>query len=576
MKGIIVTRWDDKLGIVVEGKYPPTLNISEDHMMRIFTTHAMGGGEAGFLSMMVENINIASYYTGLPKEGSSQYYVALILEKDEAGNPDLFEEALIETANNLIPQVKNPAFSEILKENFFKLPQLLEISTDMRYANIFRNERRSKALQKLSYGVCTLEELQKWLSDQFDEEILDLDNVLLPFDKNNMIRQFTITKEDNEEIDCVFLVKDVFIMRSPAEKLYKMAKDGSVPEMKKIFNEYIETVEDYFKEYKLDDEDNKNIAAIMADPDLNYLMSVLRENYREKNELIETLNKSADEVDKLINTLKQNDIIQIYTRKKTKDNIIVLKCDIKFPEFFPEYLIDSIRRRWMEEDIEQELALAHLELLKGVFKGEEELALEEIEEEEGLIAAEEMGKGPVEVPLKAETEKIEEVKIPSEYREEKREEVAEPVAPTLSDEEIFKMTSEVNTLRAKAKTLLSKKEYEDALVTINKAIGLSEKLVEAGNTKFKKRIKKFENVVETLNRLIEKKQRKEEEEVVDKSALMSERTKILADADDAFTSNEFESAIELLEKAIDITNKLGEDPSEIQAMVDNIKSHLNT
>ena len=40
MKGILVSRWDDKLGIVVEGKYPPTLEISEDHMMRIFTTHA--------------------------------------------------------------------------------------------------------------------------------------------------------------------------------------------------------------------------------------------------------------------------------------------------------------------------------------------------------------------------------------------------------------------------------------------------------------------------------------------------------------------------------------------------------
>ena len=195
MKGILVTRWDDKLGIVVEGKYPATLEISEDHMMRIFTTHAMGGGEAGFLSMMVEDINIASYYTGLPKEGSSQYYIALILDKDEADNADQFEEALIETTNNLLPEIKSPAFSEILKRNFFKIPQLLEMTEEMRYANIFKNEKRVKVLQKLGYGATTLDEVQKWLSDQFEEEILDLENVLLPFEKNKMILKLKVETE---------------------------------------------------------------------------------------------------------------------------------------------------------------------------------------------------------------------------------------------------------------------------------------------------------------------------------------------------------------------------------------------
>jgi len=277
MKGILVTRWDDKLGIVVEGKYPATLEISEDHMMRIFTTHAMGGGEAGFLSMMVEDINIASYYTGLPKEGSSQYYIALILDKDEADNADQFEEALIETTNNLLPEIKSPAFSEILKRNFFKIPQLLEMTEEMRYANIFKNEKRVKVLQKLGYGATTLDEVQKWLSDQFEEEILDLENVLLPFEKNKMILKLKVeTGENNEELDCVFLIKDAFIMRSPAEKLYKMAKEGAIPEMGKIFKEYIKEVEDYFREYKLDDKDNIEIANLISDPDLNYLISILR------------------------------------------------------------------------------------------------------------------------------------------------------------------------------------------------------------------------------------------------------------------------------------------------------------
>ncbi|MHA1230192.1 MAG: hypothetical protein ACTSPQ_06055 [Candidatus Helarchaeota archaeon] len=566
MKGIIVTRWDDKLGIVVEGKYPPTLSLSEDHMMRIFTTHALGGGQAGFLSMMVENINIASYYTGLPKEGSSQYYVALILDPEEAENPDQLEEALIETANNILPEVKSPAFSEILRKNFFKIPKLIEITQEMRYANIFKNDKRVKALQKLSYGAATIDEVQKWLSDQFEEEILDLENILLPFEKNNMIRKFTITKEDGEELDCIFLVKDVFVMRSPAEKIFKMSKTEENPDIKKIFEQYIKDVEEYFLEYKLDDKDNMEIAKVMADPELNYLVSLLREKYYRKDELPQVLNMTEEETESLLNILKQNKIIKSYKDKKN-DEYIFLLCDVQFPTFFPEYLIDAIRRRWMEKDIEQEVALAHLELLKSVFKGEEEIIMEAVE-----IAEEEVEetKAPIKVPLKAETEKLEEVSIPSEFKEREEQKAA---VVEMTDEEIFRITSEINTLRARTKTLLSKKEYEPALESINKAIELSKKLVAAGHAEFNKRIKKFEEVVETLNRLIAK---KEKGVKVDRKTLIDKKAKVLEEADIAFTQNKFEDAIKLLEKAIEISNQLGEDASEIQAMIDNIKTHLSS
>ena len=79
-KGAILVRWDDKLGIVLEARYPETLRINENQLMRIFTTHAMGGGLSGFLTMNIENLSVASYYSGLPPEGQDQYYLALILD----------------------------------------------------------------------------------------------------------------------------------------------------------------------------------------------------------------------------------------------------------------------------------------------------------------------------------------------------------------------------------------------------------------------------------------------------------------------------------------------------------------
>ena len=172
-KGLIMVRWDDKVGIVAEGKYPDSLVISEDQMMRIFTTHAMGGGEAGFLTMMIEGLNIASYYTGLPEEGKDQFYLALILNDDE--NPDAFEEALTETLQLLIPIRKKPEFKSVLSQSYKKVGKYLKLTEEQRFSFIFKSANRTLLLKKLTEGAVPKEVLRKWLGDRIGDEILDLD-----------------------------------------------------------------------------------------------------------------------------------------------------------------------------------------------------------------------------------------------------------------------------------------------------------------------------------------------------------------------------------------------------------------
>ena len=94
-EGIITCRWDDRLGVVLESKYPEdiTQGLVDDDLLTIFSTHAMSES-AGILSMRIKRFSIVSYYTGIPEsEEESQYFVALILSENE--NPNSFEESLI-------------------------------------------------------------------------------------------------------------------------------------------------------------------------------------------------------------------------------------------------------------------------------------------------------------------------------------------------------------------------------------------------------------------------------------------------------------------------------------------------
>ncbi|MHA1650928.1 MAG: hypothetical protein ACTSYB_12100, partial [Candidatus Helarchaeota archaeon] len=418
----------------------------------------MGGGEASFLSMSIENLYIASYYTGLPEEGRSQYYVALLLDEDE--NADIYEEPLIEVTPLLIAHVKDKYFDKFLAKQFEDIQKLTKMTEEQRYAMIHRDDRRILILRKLGLGAIQKDELRKWLSDQLGEEVLDLDALLSPFFKTQMIEELPVETMDGSTTKCIFLIKDVFSMRCPVEKFYTMGKDGKAPlEMKQVFEIYKNKVDEFFKDYKLSDEDSKQIAEIAADPNHYNLITILRNNYVEINQLPDIYEKNLDEIMPFINELKRYNIVD-EIKDKRGNRWIFLKTDIVFPTFFPEYIIDSIRRRWMEKDITQNLALRHLELLKSVYRGEEEEFLEEI----GV---------PLEKPEEA---------IPAEAlltTPTKKEPSAAPTK-TLSDEELFKLVERVNFLRKEAKIDLDNKDREAAYEKLQEAIKITKDLIAAG------------------------------------------------------------------------------------------------
>jgi len=362
--GIITCRWDDRLGVVLEAKYPDdiTQGLVDDDLLTIFSTHAMSES-AGILAMRIKRFSIISYYTGIPEtEEESQYFVALVLGENE--NPTSFEESLTEIAKMVIESVGKPGFDDFYVECFDRVSKMKEITEEQRYAFIFRDEVRNLMLDKLADGSMTKDGLAKWLSKEVEREVTDIDGLLAPLLKTDLVTELNISKGKKVSLEYVFLLRDVALIRTPHIELFKAAKAGQMsPELK---DPYQKAVEKFFKTYRIDSKDSRNIAEFISNPDTYDIIRVLRDGYMTREEIPAKIGREMGNLDRNLKRLADDDIILPLKDKKQRVWILLLS-DIQAITFFPEYMVDVIRRRWKEGTIAKEIALKHLELLRAEY-----------------------------------------------------------------------------------------------------------------------------------------------------------------------------------------------------------------
>ena len=363
-EGIITCRWDDRLGVVLEAKYPEDIvsGLTDDDLLTIFSTHAMSEA-AGILSMRIKRFSICSYYTGIPEsEEESQFFVALVLGENE--NPSSFEESLTEIAQMIIDSFGKPGFDDFYVECFDRVSKMKEISEEQRYAFIFRDEVRNLMLTKLTDGSMTKEGLAKWLSKEVEREVTDIDGLLAPLLKTELVTELNISKGKKVSLEYVFLLRDVALIRTPHVEIFKAAKSGQMAvELKE---KYIKKVEKFFKEYRISAQDAKVIAEFISNPDTYDMIKVLREGYMTREEIAPKIGREMPNLDRYLKKLAEEDIILPIKDKKQRVWIFLLS-DIQAITFFPEYMVDVIRRRWKEGTIAKEIALKHLELLRAEY-----------------------------------------------------------------------------------------------------------------------------------------------------------------------------------------------------------------
>jgi hypothetical protein len=293
--------------------------------------------------------------------------VFLILNKDQ--QIDSYKEQFIEFSMFILKLVDKDEFPELFLNIIDNFSFLEPLSDEQRFAAIYNNEIREQFLKRLAEGPISQAELLDWLEKTYNMVFTDVQGLLSPFVKTNLIKQTFENTQAKKKEAFFFLIKDVYLFRIPPKEILDACKKGKLPVLSEFSKDYQEEVVQYFEEYELTPADITKISLLLAIPNLYKIIKLLREYVYEMDELridfLERFNYLPSNFNYLLNLLEQNEIIKVF--KKEKKKIYVLKTDIQFQLFFPEYLVDNIRKAWRENELSKKIALKHLSMLRDEY-----------------------------------------------------------------------------------------------------------------------------------------------------------------------------------------------------------------
>lgn len=372
-KGYVITKWTEDQGLIVYHSYPDSLTVDLDDMMRIFYAHITGAGEAGNVLVRLEKAkaNVSSYFTGI--ESATPLMINLILELGE--DPEMFGEAVISEVNkNILLYIRKMTenvgesyeitkeLTGYMKDALLLLERLKNLSKEQRMAQIFSSARARTILEMLQERAYSRGELRSLIEEKTGRYITNLEIALDPFIKTDIIKQDWI--EGDSDIT-LFLLSDFTIMRFPAEKLIENAKK-KLP-TPGLATKYMEEVSRFFSTYEPNFEDNLKVALSMINPDKYDFITLFRERAYPLNKIPKGPGESFDEIRKFLKSLEEDKILTLIKDETGMDWVFLLTDPVAYT-FYPEYLIDNIRKDISEKKIKKNTAIKHLELLEQVYK----------------------------------------------------------------------------------------------------------------------------------------------------------------------------------------------------------------
>ncbi|MHA1820404.1 MAG: hypothetical protein ACTSVC_08030, partial [Promethearchaeota archaeon] len=207
--GLVIMKWDERLGTDVTAKYPEETELSPSTLMQIYSQHEFSG-ESGFVSLISGGINIASYYTG----PESNYYIILLLELDE--DADIYEEGLADVSRQILMNLDNDVYKKLIPSLFQRISVYPKLDDSQRLALLYQTEIKRMVIQRLrEEAAVTKAELTVWLKDKYASGFFDIESILLGMIKVGIIKVASVKGMASE---IVFLVRDILISRVPPVK----------------------------------------------------------------------------------------------------------------------------------------------------------------------------------------------------------------------------------------------------------------------------------------------------------------------------------------------------------------------
>jgi hypothetical protein len=371
--GYIITEWTEDQGLVVKLSYPEDLKIDLDDMMRIFYAHITGAGEAGNVLVRLEKArsNVSSYFTGM--QSDMPVMINLMLELGE--DPEMFGEAVLQQVNHDVMLYLRQMSTNVaqsyelvktlklyLRNTLILLDRLKNLSKEQRLAQIYTSEKARTILEALQEKPLSRRELQGIIEDKLQKIVPNIEYILDPFIKTGLLMQDWV--EGSTDIT-LFLLTDFTIFRAPVSKLVEDAKKNMpTPE---VASKYLEEVSQFFRNYTPTFEDNLIIAKTLMNPDNYDYITLFRERAYPINKIPKGPGESLDQIGSFLKGMEENQILKVI--KDSKDTLwVFLLTDIVVQTFYPEYLIEKIRKERMEGKITKNVAIKHLEFLEASYK----------------------------------------------------------------------------------------------------------------------------------------------------------------------------------------------------------------
>lgn len=358
--GLVVMRWNERVGTEILAKYPEELSITDKTLMQVYSTHEYSG-EAGMISLMVGSLNIASYYTG-PESG---YYILLLLNVDD--DPDAYEGGISNVARTILQNLENDAYKDMIPSLFQRLSVYPTLNEEQRLAMTYEDEIKRMIIRRLrDEGVVSRSELAVWLKDQYKEGFIDLDSVFVELIRRGIVKEASVKGMPSS---LIFLVNDIVMLRRPPTELLKDPADHGLPA--RLVDDYRAECKKFFSGYELDDDDNIGVIDLFTNPQTYETLKLLRTAIVTKNELEKLKKKGVEDLDEVLKLLWDNKMIQVFQDEKGNEYYALL-TDFVVRNVFPKYLLNVIKKQYQQKSKADEVLIEYLDVLEDSFYGLEE------------------------------------------------------------------------------------------------------------------------------------------------------------------------------------------------------------
>ncbi|MFX1488462.1 MAG: hypothetical protein ACFFBI_04900, partial [Promethearchaeota archaeon] len=350
--GLVLMKWDMKIGTEILGKYPKDTALSEKTLMQIYSTHEYSG-EKGVITLSTGQSNVLSYYAG-PDTG---YYLILVLKpEDEA---DYYEGGMANILRILLEHIEDDSYLTLMPSLFQRISLYPSLSEEEIYAITYQDEIKRMIIDNLrNVGVMTRSELGIWLRDMYHEGFVDLGAILSELVKRDIIKQVSVKGLESE---IIVLTNDFFMLRVPPVKLVKDPVNYGLPSQFK--KQYLEEVEKFFQNYHPSSEDNLRILENITNPETYEILRLLRTAIVTRQDLEKLRNKGVEDVYGSLKILWDNQLIRVF--RDDKDNeYYALLSDFYIDLIFPKYLLKVIKSAYEQKSIATKALTEYLRVLE--------------------------------------------------------------------------------------------------------------------------------------------------------------------------------------------------------------------